>query len=327
MPVQDVRRTLRERSTYLADGDLTETLQWFRTNSNFERVVTKAAATQYEADVTAYRNDPTILPSAPESPPPAVLSAIVRLKREDYRLLPCADWKPGFTFATLRPSATAEDPNIPAIDGDFDVGWANLRRLIESKFPGQPNEISKSTGIIDWTGGAQPHHLQGFKISHRLFEAKSKYAQSADANAGAVESQDGGAEGAQPETIEFDIEGWGPLRRDGAQEELAKLKDTHVVVPIPAYDLAGAIIEPKEYETKLRGAIVRLEFYVNAWQIKGKNVFTGDIKKIRVLAPPKKRAEPDTPTTKRKRVPREDSFTAGLEEGMPGPSRTRRRGN
>ncbi|KAF6763851.1 hypothetical protein DFP72DRAFT_873587 [Ephemerocybe angulata] len=305
MYMKGIRRTLRERSTYMADGDLTETLQWFRTNSNFERVVTKAAATQYEADVTAYRNDPTILPGPPESPPPA---------KEDYRLLPCADWRPG-------------DPNIPAIDGDFDVGWANLRRLIESKFPGQPNEISKSTGIIDWTGGAQPHHLQGFKISHRLFEAKSKYAQSADANAGAVESQDGGAEGAQAETIEFDIEGWGPLRRDGAQEELAKLKDTHVVVPIPAYDLAGAIIEPKEYEAKLRGAIVRLEFYVNAWQIKGKNVFTGDIKKIRVLAPPKKRAEPDTPTTKRKRVPREDSFTVGLEEGMPGPSRTRRRGN
>lgn len=110
------------------------------------------------------------------------------------------------------------------------------------------------------------------------------------------------------DTVEFEVENW-PVRRDAAKQELNKLKDTHVVIPIPAYDLAGQLIQPQDYETKLRGAIVLLKFHMNHWKIQNKHYFTADIQKIRVLAPPKGPVEHDTPTVKRKRVARFDSFS------------------
>ena len=172
-PLTDIRQSLREQTFYAADGTILNKLEWFQTNGGFDRVVSKEDAGRYKDDLAAYKNDPTTMPAGPPaSPPAAVLSAIVRLKKEDYYLIACGDWKPNWSkgpLANARASAVAEDPNIPIIDGDYEAGWANLHRLVEKKVDGDGLQIS---GMINWTSNTNgpPNYRQGFRVSHRIFE-------------------------------------------------------------------------------------------------------------------------------------------------------------
>ena len=67
--------------------------------------------------------------------------------------------------------------------------------------------------------------------------------------------------------------------------------DTHVVVPLNAYDLKGNIIHPTDYKTKLRNALVRIEFTMKHWVIwkkkTGTDTFVADILSLRILEDPK----------------------------------------
>lgn len=131
-----------------------------------------------------------------------------------------------------------------------------------------------------------------------------------------------------PGYIEFSTKEW-PLRHPEAKPELQKLEQTHVPIPIPAYDLESAgrrdLILPKDYEAKLKGAVVQLEFHINHWKINDKHSFTADIAKIRVLVPPVVPRAPDTPTPKRKRVRRfdRDGENGDSRDGSPQPIRRR----
>ncbi|KAJ3535037.1 hypothetical protein NMY22_g6663 [Coprinellus aureogranulatus] len=332
MPLTDIRQALREQTLYIADGSILDKLEWYQTNGGFDRLVTKAAANQYKEDLTAYKNDPTTIPTGPPaSPPAAVLSAIVRLKKEDYYLIACGDWKPNWSkgaLANVRASAVAEDPNIPVIDGDYEAGWANLFRLLEKKVDADGLPI---TGLITCPSGAngRPNHRQGFRISHRIFEAKKKYdpATSGRATRGIARGESlAGID--DPEYIEFSVKEW-PLRHPEAKPELQKLETTHVPIPIPVYGLEREgrrdLILPTDYEAKLKGAVVQLEFHINHWKINDKHSFTADITKMRVLVPPVAPRAPDTPTPKRKRVRRfdRDEENGNSRDGSPAPIRRR----
>jgi hypothetical protein len=97
------------------------------------------------------------------------------------------------------------------------------------------------------------------------------------------------------------IENW-PVWHPEARKELARLKDTHVVEPIPAYDFAGNLIPPTEYERMLKGAIVRLHFRLVHWHINGRHIFNTVVEQMRVLVPPPPRF------TKRKLMAKVDDF-------------------
>ncbi|KAI6094312.1 hypothetical protein F5141DRAFT_1224490 [Pisolithus sp. B1] len=52
----------------------------------------------------------------------------------------------------------------------------------------------------------------------------------------------------------FNIRNW-PTYSDMAKNALDTIKETHNVVPIPAYDLSGHLIKPQAYHAKLEGAL------------------------------------------------------------------------
>jgi hypothetical protein len=83
----------------------------------------------------------------------------------------------------------------------------------------------------------------------------------------------------------FLIENW-PVQNPATQVHLDAIKGTHIVNPIPAYDVEGRLILPTEYEHKLRGAIVRLEFRLTHWIVRRHDFFSADVVRIRVLVPP-----------------------------------------
>ncbi|KAI6023072.1 hypothetical protein PISMIDRAFT_13088 [Pisolithus microcarpus 441] len=55
------------------------------------------------------------------------------------------------------------------------------------------------------------------------------------------------------ESSVLNIRNW-PTYSDVAKNALDAIKETHNVVPIPAYDLSGHLIKPRAYCTKLEGA-------------------------------------------------------------------------
>ena len=69
------------------------------------------------------------------------------------------------------------------------------------------------------------------------------------------------------------------------------MHDTHIVIPLNAYDIQGNIIHPNDYKTKLRNALVRIEFTMKHWVIWKKksatDTFVADILSLRVLDDPK----------------------------------------
>ncbi len=89
--------------------------------------------------------------------------------------------------------------------------------------------------------------------------------------------------------------GW-PTYSPQAAEALAQLQNSHVVRPLPAYDLRGNLIPPSRYVQELRGATVLVSFSATTYNI-GEKTLNGrevmrtniclDVDYMRVLiAPP-----------------------------------------
>jgi len=91
---------------------------------------------------------------------------------------------------------------------------------------------------------------------------------------------------------EFDIANW-PVH-DELQDGLDKIKKTHVVVPIPAYDVDGRLIHPTQYRSKLEGATVEARLTLQQWAISPKKLdtYTADVHSICVLVPPTRLSSP-----------------------------------
>ena len=79
---------------------------------------------------------------------------------------------------------------------------------------------------------------------------------------------------------------------------------THRVIPIPAYDITGKLIDPHYYHRHLEGAIVEAHFNLSHWAISqqgipGKDVYMADIVMLHVIVPPRASAMPRTPTKRK----------------------------
>ena len=100
----------------------------------------------------------------------------------------------------------------------------------------------------------------------------------------------------------------------GALEEM---KPTHLVIPIPAYDMHCALIEPGSLRRMLEGAVVQVRLMLRHWSINGKksgekpaDSYVADLKDLVLIPPPptmvspRKRKvlamHPESPTKKRR---------------------------
>lgn len=62
------------------------------------------------------------------------------------------------------------------------------------------------------------------------------------------------------------IQNW-PVSRAKTRTQLALIKDTHVVNPIPVIDRKGDLVMPKFYRQRLSGAEVRCHVSIQHWEI------------------------------------------------------------
>ncbi|KAJ7649918.1 hypothetical protein FB45DRAFT_886337, partial [Roridomyces roridus] len=131
-------------------------------------------------------------------------------------------------------------------------------------------QMTKSGNKRSGTFDPKEKPPQTIKLRHVVFEEKAK---------DEPDSQNS-------DDDEFPIEDW-PVKSPAAKKALAEMEDTHVVVPLSAYDVEGDIIPPKEYMTMLPGAIVRATFTLNHWHIahEQKDTYSADIDSLRVLVP------------------------------------------
>lgn len=81
-----------------------------------------------------------------------------------------------------------------------------------------------------------------------------------------------------------------PTPNPKAATKLKAIKDTHFYNPLPADDIDGGVILPKDYHAKLQGAKVILTFALKHYHIgarsesvHGSNMYVADIVKIRVV--------------------------------------------
>lgn len=102
-----------------------------------------------------------------------------------------------------------------------------------------------------------------------------------------------------------------PTNSTNAAAELKAIKGSHVYNPLPAYDIDGRVILPKDYCAKLQGAVVILTFGLKHYYIgprpgsgSGSNTYVAGILKIRVVEAAKPRP---VAAMKRKRMLTTDS--------------------
>ncbi|KAI6018350.1 hypothetical protein EDC04DRAFT_2607813 [Pisolithus marmoratus] len=175
----------------------------------------------------------------PEDLEPAPLCAVVHISTHDFWLT--ADvgyhtssiWK---SFSDVEVTCAAERPEFELFMDDYIMVSDNLRWLQESiETPGF--QVKKGLFLLTNNTGAC------FKVHHALFELKNHEGfNSTDDSAGDGPSED--SEDIQDEESSiFNIRNW-PTYSDMAKNALDTIKETHNVVPIPAYDLSGHLIKP-----------------------------------------------------------------------------------
>lgn len=295
--VLNARNSLLASGRYLGDPSIVDRLEWVRDGRGHVLTYTPPATDNFSAEPndedTAGESDvpacsettDVVAPSESEHanntglsarPQGVVLSAIACIDHDDFWLT--ADG--GYHAATLvcrelldvKPSCALATPGLEPVRSDFATVLQNLRQITEKcTTPGYASGKSFFTGDIPNT--------TRFKLRHQLFEALQG---------------DGDHDDAPPKDDPYSFERW-PLTRERNRAELLTLKNTYRIVPIPAYDPAGDLLKPSTYRRYLQGALVEIHFTLTHWGIAGvkRDVYGGEIEKIRVLEPPVGSSSPD----------------------------------
>ncbi|KIO14778.1 hypothetical protein M404DRAFT_17638 [Pisolithus tinctorius Marx 270] len=279
---------LIETGLYLGDMSFQDSVRWVR-DGRADRLAIKPAEPQGGARKR--------LPS----PPPddssfdlAPISAVVQIDSNDYWLTADANYHGPSEiwpdFAIIKLSCVVQMPNVTPFTADWANVTDNLRWLQDAiAMP----KFTMKQGLFTTAGPCGPR----FRLRHVLFKAL---------DADDLAAQDGAGSGAQSDKDEtndldpiFSIENW-PTFSDAARGGLDSIRQTHQVIPIPAYDLEGKLIDPRFYRRYLEGAVVELHFNLSHWSISrqgipGKDVYTADIVMMHVLVPPHASVTPRTP--------------------------------
>ncbi|TFK91364.1 hypothetical protein K466DRAFT_596200 [Polyporus arcularius HHB13444] len=276
------------REFWLAYGDaFRASTSWFR-DGRADILVYRAAAEAAREAQAAHAADPDSV-AAPESPDRAIGWMIGTLTADRCYVRADGNYKgqtPNMVFhkpfaqTTLSCALGPPPADFPEMVGDYQAALASLRSVL-------PKGANEKSGHVYQNLGGQ--HL---RLRHALFAPKP-------------EPEDEGTDGADGAALpaHFTMAGW-PTYSAAAAEALADISESHVVRPLPAFDVKGDLIHPSRYLVELRGATMLAGFRTTVYNIGEKNA-TGrdvvrtnvclDIEYLRVLiAPPqfspKKRA-------------------------------------
>lgn len=173
---------------------------------------------------------------------------------------------------TCRLRPVRRDPDFAFTIQDWPQMTKNLNK-IESMAPLENGEDRKN--VLHLVQGMEMDN--GFiKIIHPLFERK-------DEN--------------EKNDIDKTTKNW-PVQ-DRCKNERDNLLKSHVVVPIPVYDVSGCPIEPQDYMSKIPGAIVQVHFTVQHCFIKKdkkQTIFSAYIREMNIVRPAM--APPSSPMKK-----------------------------
>ncbi|KAK0491204.1 hypothetical protein IW261DRAFT_1436373 [Armillaria novae-zelandiae] len=195
-------------------------------------------------------------PGDEEAPSPASLLAVLRITSEDNWTMPDGNWKGPcvFTklFADVKLTCTGAQPPSGVFRGDYPHVVENLK--------GIQNMIAiagwKKKGVLVEVKRGDPSGGLKVKFQHALFQRKSDD----DSDAGVAESEDDDASNGVPS-----ITNW-PTFHSSARDAIAKMKDTHVLFPLPLYkqvsfeSLCCKLVQPQDYYRSLSEAIVEVRF-------------------------------------------------------------------
>ncbi|KAI6025247.1 hypothetical protein PISMIDRAFT_102069 [Pisolithus microcarpus 441] len=280
----NARDRLMASGLYLGDSTITNNLRWVRSG--------RADILCSVADVVSDGDDTTANTTANE---PAILRAIVRIDSADFWLTadggylgPNSIWK---EIVDVKPSCTVTDPGIDPVTSDFAVVIHVLQQLTANCVtPG----YTSGKSFFSTKDLGTPR----FKLCHTLFQVRGLVEEvneetitpvTSDVTPTTPDKSDTSITPEQhcPPSDAFSLELW-PLTKEKNRAELLALKNTHHIVPLPAYDLSNDIIRPASYRRILQGAIVEVHFTLSHWAIATakRDVYGGDIQRIRLLVPP-----------------------------------------
>ncbi|KAF4567154.1 hypothetical protein EYR40_006148 [Pleurotus pulmonarius] len=301
------RKLVAQREKYLADfntlylGDiqLRSTVQWQKRGKGSiltsSRIVDEAEAEAIKADLppdVELKHCSVDLPTGslpPEEPSnlahkyevtePAILTTVVRLHNDDFFFTSDANYRGPTQFTPnlgkVRATCLGGNPQLGPFEDDYSTVIENLEWLQEQI--AHP-ELQERKGLL-FPGPPR------IKVRHLLFETK------------AADHNDSDADTLAPE---FRIDAW-PTHSEEAARELEQLKHTHDVIPIPAYNKDGTLINPNNYRKALQGAVVEVRFGLRYYAItpgskssrmpvtahsNAFNSFTADLVDMMVLVPP-----------------------------------------
>ncbi|KIK25546.1 hypothetical protein PISMIDRAFT_9547 [Pisolithus microcarpus 441] len=273
--VLQARERLMVSGLYLGQSCTASNLEWVREGRG--HVLSHIPAPPI--NVTATTSDeeqrpPSDLPTPSDfcAPPErAVLSAIVRIDRDDFWLVSNGGYQGAGSvwkdILDVKPSCALTKPGMQPLDADFATVMTTLR-LLTNKCVTPGYALGKSLF------GDENLNPKRFKLRHKLFESLDTDVDNDDVEPPSA-------------TDPFSLEMW-PLTKERNRPELLALKSTHRVLPVPAYDLAGNLIHPTAYRRFLQGALVEIHFTLSHWGIAGvrRDVYSGEIQFIHLLDAP-----------------------------------------
>ncbi|KAI5997569.1 hypothetical protein EDD15DRAFT_2194608 [Pisolithus albus] len=278
---------------YLGDSTVATNVQWVREGRGHVLVYCPKKDTEEsttEGNSTALKNissnpTPTTAPANFQAPPEgAELSAIVRIECEHFWLTSDGGYLGPNDICKeildVKLTCTVGDPGMEPVHSDFptvlDMLCVLTRQCVMPGYSAGPSlfitEKNRPTCV---------------KVRHRLFEP---------IDCGLDDDEDSGDESATTDDL-YSFENW-PLTRERNRAELLRLKHSHILQPVPAYDLNDDLLHPNTYCRCLRGAIMEICFTLTHWSIAStkRDVYGAIMKGIRILVPPVV-----SPTTSKKR--------------------------
>ncbi|KAK7025639.1 hypothetical protein R3P38DRAFT_2778450 [Favolaschia claudopus] len=211
---------------------------------------------------------------------PVGLTVVAMVSPENCYLTPCANWN-GPTefdpsFADIKLNCRLVAPLNSLFAGDFQFAMRTITKLMAQV----ETDGYKKSGIFNFNENPKI----GFKIRHIVFEPKEED-DDGDDELKRGDKQKKKAD--DPSIIElFVLQDW-PVKNAAVKEALEGMENSHVVIPIRAYDVDGDLISPAHYMSKLSGAVVRATLTLSHWKIgrDKRDTYTADIESLRVLVP------------------------------------------
>ncbi|KAG1744105.1 uncharacterized protein EDB91DRAFT_1080908 [Suillus paluster] len=174
----------------------------------------------------------------------------------------------------------------------LDVNF-NPSNIFHEDFPDVLNNLAHFEGSILRARGYEKlsviHNSLGqrlIKLMHSLFEVVVNKEHPERDTASEVDADDNYSTDSDGLSSDFNITTW-PVA-DQCKGHWQGLTSTHIICPLPAYDLDHNLILLSEYESKLKGALVEVYMAFCHHQVKSTkcDIFSAVLRELTILSPP-----------------------------------------